>query len=79
MSVELQSDVWIIDEVAGRSIAKKLGRNIIGMVGVLLEAKKQGHITSVKPYLDKLRNTGFRMSAELYQMALNASQESQVG
>lgn len=79
LSVELQSDVLIIDEVAGRDVARKLGRNIIGMVGVLLEAKKQGHIQSVKPYLDKLRNTGFRMSAELYQMALNASQEAQVG
>jgi len=79
LSVELQSDVLIIDEVAGRDVARKLGRNIIGMVGVLLEAKKQGHIQSVKLYLDKLRNTGFRMSAELYQMALNASQEAQVG
>ena len=40
LSIELQSDILIIDEVAGRSIAKKLGRNIIGMVGILIEAKK---------------------------------------
>lgn len=75
LSLELQSDVLIIDEVAGRNIAKKLGRNIVGMVGVLLEAKKKGYIDSVKPYLDKLRRTGFRLSEEIYQLALSLSQE----
>lgn len=77
LSMELQSDVLIIDEVAGRSVAKKLGRNIIGMVGVLLEAKKKGYIASVRPYLDKLRATGFRLGEEVYQLALKLSQESQ--
>ncbi|WP_444996372.1 DUF3368 domain-containing protein [Aliikangiella sp. IMCC44359] len=65
-----------MDEVAGRNIAKKLGRNIIGMVGVLLEAKKKGHIQSVKPYLDKLRATGFRLGQDIYQLALKLSQDT---
>ncbi len=78
LSAELQSDVLIIDEVAGRSVAKKLGINIIGMVGVLLEAKEQGYIYSVQPYLDKLRATGFRLGDEVYQLALKLSQESKV-
>ncbi|GAA6168252.1 DUF3368 domain-containing protein [Sessilibacter corallicola] len=78
LSIELQSDVLIMDEVAGRNIAKKLGRNIIGMVGILLEAKKKGYIVSVRPYLDKLRATGFRLGEEIYQLALKISQESQV-
>lgn len=76
LSIELKSDVLIIDEVAGRSIAKKLGRNIIGMVGVLLDAKNKGHIQSVKPYLDKLRTTGFRLSEDIYQLALKMSHEA---
>ncbi|OZG72407.1 hypothetical protein BTA51_16680 [Hahella sp. CCB-MM4] len=78
LSIELQSDVLIIDEVAGRAIAKKLGRNIIGMVGVLIEPKNKGHIQTVKPYLDKLRATGFRMGEDLYQQALKLSQETKV-
>lgn len=77
LSIELQSDVLIIDEIAGRTVAKKLGRNIIGMVEVLIEAKKKRHIQSVKPYLDKLHNTGIRMSEELYQLALKISGETQ--
>lgn len=77
LSIELQSDVLIIDEITGRNIAKKLGRNIIGMVGVLLEAKKKGYIASVRPYLDQLRSTGFRLGEDVYQLALSLSQESQ--
>jgi predicted nucleic acid-binding protein len=45
-------------------------------VGVLLEAKKKGHIASVRPYLDKLRVTGFRLGEEVYQLALKLSHES---
>lgn len=78
LSIELQSDVLIIDEVAGRNIAKKLGRNIIGMVGVLLEAKKKGYIQSIKPYLDKLRATGFLLGEDIYQLALKLSQEVKI-
>lgn len=77
LSIELQADVLIIDEVAGRNIAKKLDQNIIGMIGVLLEAKKKGYILSVKPYLDKLRTTGFRMGEDIYKLALEMSLESQ--
>jgi predicted nucleic acid-binding protein len=76
LSIELESDVLIIDEKAGRTIAKKLGRNIIGMIGVLIEAKEKGHIQSVKPYLDKLRNTGFRMSEEVYRLGLQMASET---
>lgn len=76
LSIELHSDVLIIDEVAGRSVAKKLGRNIIGMVGVLLEAKKKNYIKTVRPYLDNLRRTGFRLSDDLYQLALKSSGEA---
>jgi predicted nucleic acid-binding protein len=46
------------------------------MVGVLIEAKNKGYIQSIKPYMEKLRNTGFRMSEDLYQMALNTADES---
>jgi predicted nucleic acid-binding protein len=77
LSIELQSDILIIDEKAGRAIAKKLGRNIIGMIGVLIEAKNKGYIKSVKPYLDKLRNTGFRMSEGVYRLGLQMANETQ--
>ncbi|MDP5208122.1 DUF3368 domain-containing protein [Microbulbifer sp. 2205BS26-8] len=77
LSLELDADVLIIDEVAGRAVAKKLVHSIIGMVGVLLEAKKKGHVTQVKPYLDKLRSTGFRLGEDIYKLALTRAGEAQ--
>ena len=76
LSIELNADILIIDEMLGRTVAKKLVHSIIGMVGILLEAKKKGLINAVKSYLDKLRDTGFRMSDELYQLALRKAGES---
>ena len=75
LAVEKDADVLIIDEVAGRVEAKKHVKKIIGMIGVLLEAKKVGIIVSIKPYLIQLRNTGFRMGDELYEFALKAAGE----
>jgi predicted nucleic acid-binding protein len=78
LAVETNADVLIIDEIAGRTVAKKLGRKIIGMIGVLLEAKKSGIISSVRPYLNNLKNTGFRMSQDLYDLALSQAGEDSI-
>ena len=75
LAIETNADILIIDEIAGRAVAKKCVNKIIGMIGVLLEAKKQGIISSVKPYLDQLRSTGFRMSIDLYNLSLKQTGE----
>lgn len=76
LSIELHADVLIIDEAAGRATAKKLVNSIIGMVGILLQAKRQGFIPAVKPLLDQLRSTGFRLGDEVYRLALETAGES---
>jgi len=48
-----------------------LGLNVIGVIGVLVEAKHKGIIRSVKVYLDKLRElAGFRISDALHNRVL---------
>ncbi len=42
LAIELHADSVIIDEKKGREIALKLGLEIIGLIGILLAAKKQG-------------------------------------
>lgn len=76
LAVEANADVLIIDEVAGRVVAKKLGRKIIGMLGILLEAKNANIISRVKPYMDRLRDTGFRMHNNIYEFVLTRAGES---
>lgn len=77
LALETNADVLIIDEVLGREMAKTLVNKIIGIVGILLEAKRVGLIKEVGPYLNKLKETGFWISDKLLRHALNEAGESQ--
>jgi uncharacterized protein len=76
LAIEKNADVLIIDEVAGRSVARQLGQRIIGMVGILLLAKKDGIIAEIWTYLDALDRTGFRLSKQVRDVALSQAGEA---
>ncbi len=76
LAIDSSADWLIIDELKGRKIASALSINIIGLAGVLLLAKKEGHIDAVKPLLSQiLRETSFRVSQALQEHILKAAGE----
>ena len=46
-----------------------------GTIGVIIKAKLNGIIPSIKPYLDKIKETNFRISAEIELQALKEANE----
>lgn len=57
------ADAVLMDESAGRSAARNLGMTAIGVLGILLQAKRAGHIAAIKPVLAQLENeAGFWLS-----------------
>lgn len=70
-AVEANAKLLLIDERRGRLVAQRLGVPVMGLVGVLLLARKQGLIESIRPSLDDLRRVaGFWISDALYHRAL---------
>lgn len=65
----------IIDETKGRKIAKRMGLDITGTLGLLLVAKKKGHISSVKMVINEIQSTNFRVSPELFQKVMDLANE----
>lgn len=65
----------VIDDAKARRIAKILNLNFIGTIGVIITAKNLHHIKKIKPLLNKIKNTNFRLSKEIYTTALQLAGE----
>jgi hypothetical protein len=66
LAVELKADWTLLDEREGRKVAKSLGLNVTGILGILLRAKHIGELESLEPVINNLINqAGFRIAPEL--------------
>jgi predicted nucleic acid-binding protein len=71
LAVDLGVDMIVMDEKIGRERARGLGLKTVGVIGVLLTAKKRGRISSLKNAMLALRNeVGFFISDDLYRQIL---------
>jgi hypothetical protein len=52
IALELNADLILMDERRGRFMARRLGLEVIGVLGVLVRAKRKGHLDELKPVLD---------------------------
>lgn len=76
LALELDATLLLLDEKEGRHIAQRLGLRVLGVVGILLQAKTQGAIAEIRPHLDALRQTaGFFLSDSVYERALALANE----
>lgn len=76
LALETEADLLLMDERMGRETAQHLGLTYIGVIGILVEAKRMGLIMTIQPHLDTLRNQiGFWISDRLYQRVLNDAGE----
>lgn len=76
LAKEIDAELLLIDERRGRKAATRLGLNVIGVLGILIEAKKKGLIASLKQQLDELVFVaGFHISLRLRQRVLEVAQE----
>ena len=76
LAYELLGGLIVLDDRKARRIAQQLGLKFIGTVGVILRAKRLGHILEVRSILDALLAVDFRMSSSLYDEAVRLAGEA---
>lgn len=75
LALENTSCLLIIDELQGRKLAQQLRLTITGTLGIIVQAKQEGYIPAVKPLLDLISETNFRLSASLVGIILKQAGE----
>jgi predicted nucleic acid-binding protein len=75
LSLEIPNSILIIDDYKARKTAEILNLKFIGTIGLIIKAKLNGVIPSVKPLLQKIKQTNFRLSIDLEQYAIKEAGE----
>jgi predicted nucleic acid-binding protein len=76
LAIENGADLVLLDERDARETAETFGLELLGTIGILIWAKKEGHIRNFKAELDRLiKIAGFWISRDLYKRALVAAGE----
>jgi predicted nucleic acid-binding protein len=76
LATEIDAELLLIDERRGRKAATRLGLNVIGVLGILIEAKKKKLIHSLAQQLgDLVLIAGFRISQTLHRKVLDVAQD----
>jgi hypothetical protein len=77
LALEIRADGVLIDESAGRAVAVELGLTPIGVLGILVRAKRHGQLAAVAPVVDALlERAHFRAAPELVREVLRLAGET---
>jgi predicted nucleic acid-binding protein len=76
LALEESADLILLDDYEAREVARNYGLGITGTIGVLIRANFEGKIGSLEEELEKLKETGFWLSEDLYTKILRELGES---
>lgn len=75
LALEITNSTLILDDYQARRVAERLGLSVTGTLGVFVRAKLNGLIPSIRPMLEKMRQTNFRLSEKIQIEALTQAGE----
>ncbi len=75
LATELEDVLILLDDLKARKLAIRLNLKVSGALGVIHKAKEMAIIDKVKPLIDKLLDTNFRISDSVIEELLKLSNE----
>ena len=75
LALQTQSSLLLLDDAEGRSKARLYGLKHTGTIGILLKAKLENRIPSLRDALNILQETGFWLHSRLYQKLIQEAGE----
>ena len=76
LAAEVKADAILMDESAGRAVARRRGLLPVGVLGILLRAKQRTLIGPLSPLLDRLQSElGFFISPAVRAEVLKNANE----
>lgn len=76
LALEMPGSIALLDDALARRIATIKGIPIKGTLGLLLDAKRAGHLEAVEPSIDRLQSLGFRLAKQTREAVLKLAGES---
>jgi len=76
LAKELDDPLLLLGDLKARILARKLNLKFTGTLGIISKAKQMGIIDLVKPILDKLSSTNFRISKKIIHELLVINNEN---
>jgi len=75
LAKEMESPLLLLDDLKARKLASKLNLKFTGTLGIIHKAKKIGVLEKVRPIIDKLLATDFRISENIIEELLRKNNE----
>lgn len=75
LAKEIDSPLVLLDDLKARKLAAKLNLKYTGTLGVIHKAKQIGVIEKVRPIIEKLQITNFRISESIINELLRKNNE----
>ena len=75
LAKEIDNSILLLDDLKARKLAGKLNLKFTGTLGVFHKAKELGIVDKIKPLIDKLLMTNFRISENIILELLKMNNE----
>lgn len=76
VALDIGADLFLCDDRIGRRESGRLGIQVVGTLGILVQAKRDGRLGAVAPLITRLHESGFRASEAVIRAVLEAAEEA---